>query len=395
MLDAAAIVVEAESRVGIADPDAPDVRRNLEHLVSSINAEAGLSVSGEAATHAALLKRTAQRLEGSKWLRDFPAIGTERIAAPVFLTGLPRSGTTFLHFLFDRDPRFRLIRTWEANEPCPPPGFDPASARRRTVEEARRRQSHAVPGFAALHLSDPEGPEECHAFLEQSYAAAGFHNLLEVPSYADFLLHALDLKSAYRMHRRQLQLLQWRSPPSRWALKYPNHVIAMDAILTVYPEARFVMTHRDPVQTLASISKLTQKLRETRAGRPIDPHRVGRQMLDFLQQHIDRIMAFSRTKSGERVIHIDYYRLADDPTAAMTEVHAALGIDTPDSVCQGIGDWYRRNPKGARGSHFYSLEEFGLDEEAVAAQFRDYMAHFDIPRETIGLARSRTVHVGS
>jgi hypothetical protein len=105
-------------------------------------------------------------------------------------------------------------------------------------------------------------------------------------------------------------------------------------------------------------------------------------------------MAFNRTRFGERVVHVDYYRLAGDPTAAMTEVHAALGIDTPDSVCQAIGEWYRRNPKGARGSNFYSLEEFGLDEQAVAAQFRDYMLHFDIPLETIGMARSRTVRVG-
>jgi len=382
MLDAAAIVIEAESRIGIADPDSLDVRRNLNRLVSSINAEAGLSASGESATHAALVKRTTQRLDGCKWLRDFPEIGVERIAEPVFLTGLPRSGTTLLQYLFDRDPRFRLIRTWEADEPSPPPGFDPVSARRRSVDEARRRESHAVPGFAALHLSDAEGPEECHAFMEQSYAAAGFHNLLEVPSYVDFLLHALDLKAAYRTHRRQLQLLQWRSAPSRWALKYPNHVIAMEAILAVYPDARFVMTHRDPVQTLASISKLTQRLRESRAGKPPDPHRVGRQMLVFVRQHIDRIMAFSRTAAGARVIHVDYYRLVDAPAAAMTELHAALDIETPDGVYEAVSDWHRRNPKGARGSNPYTLEEFGLDREEAAAQFADYTRHFNIPRES-------------
>lgn len=389
MLDSAAILVEAQARVGIKDPDSPDISRNLEHLVASINAEAGLSVSGEAATHAALVKRTQQRLAGCKWLREFPEIGAERIAEPVFLTGLPRSGTTFFQYLFDRDPRFRLIRAWEANEPSPPPGFDPVSARRRSVEETRRRQSHAIPGFAALHLSDAEGPEECHAFMEQSYAAAGFHNLLEVPSYADFLMHSLDLEAAYRVHRRQLKLLQWRAPASRWALKYPNHVIAMDAILAVYPDARFVMTHRDPVQTLASISKLTLKLRESRAGRPLDPHRVGRQMLEFVRQHIDRIMAFSRTAAGARVIHVDYYRLVDDPAAVMAEVHASLGIDTPDSVSEAVADWHRRNPKGARGSNPYALEEFGLDGEEVAAQFCGYMRHFNIPRESIGLARGR------
>jgi len=383
MLNAAAILAEAEASAGIEDCEAGHYQPNLEQLVASINAEASLSPQGEAMVGEALLKRTTCRLEGLKWLRDYPDIGEQAIVAPVFLTGLPRSGTTFFQYLFDRDPRFRLVRTWEAGEPFPPPGHDPQSALRRKAEEAQRRErlGQLVKGFEAMHLSDADGPEECHAFMEQGCAAAGFYNLLNVPGYFDYLMNGLDLAAAYRLHKRQLQLLQWRMPQPRWALKYPNHVLAMDVILDIHPDARFVMTHRDPVQTLASIAKLTLKLREARSIGPVDPHLVGKQMLDFVRRHIDRIMAFSGMDAGKRVCHVDYYRLVDEPAAVMAQVHAALDIDTPEAVSEAVADWHRRNPKGARGSNPYALEDFGLDADAVAERFADYMRRFDIPRE--------------
>src|SRR5690349_13753103 len=125
-------------------------------------------------------------------------------------------------------------------------------------------------------------------------------------------MSSLDFVASYRAHRRQLQLLQWRMQQPRWAVKYPNHVLAMDAILKVYPDARFVMTHRDPVQTLASISKMTLSLRGTRYD-TVDPKRIGRHMFDFVRPHIDRSMAFCKSPQGNRVTHVDYMRYFDIP----------------------------------------------------------------------------------
>ena len=386
MLSDAAILAEAEERVGVADSESA-YRINLERLVDSLNGDARLPAWGEASARRALVDRSADRLEGLKWLHDHPEIAQEQILEPVFLTGLPRSGTTFFQYLFDRDPRFRLIRTWEGVSPSPPPGYDAASVARRKAEEGEKRRRTRPPaaGFEALHLVDADGPEECHAFLEQTYSAAGFYNLYNVPSYFDFLMSSLDLFATYRAHRRQLQLLQWRSPRPRWALKYPNHVIAMTQILAAYPDARFVMTHRDPVQTLASISKMTATLRGTRYEAAVDPKVVGRQMLDFVQRHIDRIMSFCEGPDRGDVVHVDYYRLVDNPAVVMKDVHAALGLNTPEVVREAVGAWHRRNPKNARGANSYALATYGLEEEAVAAQFAGYMRHFDIPRERDGL----------
>jgi hypothetical protein len=387
MLDAGAIIAEAEDAVGVSDSDR-SVRGNLERLADALARESHMSPEGFATTKRNLRADTINRLEGLKWLRDYPEIAEERIESPVFLMGLPRSGTTYFQYLFDRDPRFRLIRTWESLTPSPPPGFDPASALRRKAEwaERRRREHPPFEGFDALHLIDEDGSDECHAFLEQSFGAAGLNNLYRVPSYFDYILDELDLVETYRVHRRQLQLLQWKSEPRPWALKYPNHVVAMKEILEVYPDARFVMTHRDPVQVVGSIAKMSANLRGMRTQAPVDLADVGHDMLHFISRHIDRIMEFDRGQHGARVIHVDYYALLDDPVQAMRQVHRGLGIGSPDEVCEAVERWRRANPKNARGRNDYALEQYGLDGNAVAEQFGDYMRRFGIPREAAGLA---------
>ena len=387
MLDASAIISEAEEEVGIADSET-GVRKNLETLIEALHREFPMSAEGEAMIRQMLVIDTVNRLESLKWLRDYPEIGEEPIAAPVFLMGLPRSGTTYFQYLFDRDPRFRLIRTWESIMPSPPPGFDPESVtrRRKAWVEMQKQRKH-FEGFEALHLYDEDGSDECHAFLEQSFGAAGLHNLYRVPSYFDYLMDELDLVETYRIHKRQLQALQWRCERKPWALKYPNHVIAMKEILQVHPDACMVMTHRDPVQTLASICKMTFNLRGMRSAGPIDPREVGRNMLHFIDRHIDRILSFDRGPEGGRVVHVDYYALIDDPVREMRAIHAGIGIDTPEGVAKAVGDWHEANPKNARGRNDYALQQFGLDEAAVAEQFGDYIRRFDVPRESEGLAR--------
>jgi len=387
MLNAAAIIAEAEQRVGMTDAD-PTVGTNLERLADALGRTGDLSAQGEALTHQLFVADNVNRIESQKWLRDHPEIADEPVTAPVFLMGLPRSGTTYFQYLFDRDVRFRLIRTWQSMTPNPPPGFDPASVKTRRDAWAQVRGAQPTfEGFEALHLYDEDGSDECHAFLQQSYGAAGLQNLFSVPDYFDYLMDDLDLAATYRVHKRQLQLLQWRVEPKPWALKYPNHVIAMNEILEVYPDARFVMTHRDPVQTLASICKMTFNLRAVRTENAVDPHEVGRHMRHFIQRHIDRIMAFDQGEHGSRVVHVDYYSLIDDPVKEMRRIHAGIGIDTPDEIAESVGAWHRDNPKNARGRNDYTIEQWGLDGDAIAEQYGDYMRRFAIPREQEGLAR--------
>lgn len=387
MLQAAEIIADAEARVGVTDTD-PGVSGNLERLVEALRETFPMSGAGAARARAMLMMDATNRLESLKWLRDHPGIGNEPIEAPVFLMGLPRSGTTYFQYLFDRDPRFRLIRTWEASMPSPPPGYDPASVETRCAawREQQKQRGH-FDGFEALHLYDDDGSDECHAFLQQSWGAAGLNNLYRVPQYFDWLLDAADLAETYRIHKRQLQCLQWQTQSKPWALKYPNHVVALNEILEVYPDARFVMTHRDPVQVVGSISKMTWNLRGMCAAQPVDKREVGRDMLHFIQRHVDRIMDFDAGPHGHRIVHVDYYALLADPVRQMRAIHAGLGIDTPDDVAKAVAHWHASNPKNARGTNDYSLDQYGLAVEAVREQFASYSERFGIPSEAEGLAR--------
>ena len=392
-LDAATIIAEAEAAVEWQDGE-PHLHRNLEALVESLGADGCLSGQGSSAARLGMVSRHTDRIAGQKWLADYPEIADEVIEAPVFLCGLPRSGTTYFQYLFDRDRRFRLIRTWQSLMPQPPPGFDPQSViERKAMEEERRAalRPKLIENFAALHLLDADGPDECHAFMEQTGGAAGFFNLYDVPRFFDYLMDKADLVAAYRAHKRQLQLLQWRLPKQAWALKYPNHIIAMDAIIQVYPDARFAITHRDPMQVLASIAKMSLSLRNARYG-SVDPHRVGRQMLDFIDRHIARIMAFDAGPNGSRAVHVDYYALVADPGGEMSKVHAGLGLTSPDDIMKQITGWQRENPKNARGTNDYSLAQFGISADEAEERFSAYRHRFSIPREAEALAAINQRH---
>jgi len=387
MLDAATIIAEAEAKAGISDTD-PGIAANLARLVDEIKATFPLSQAGESKLRSTFLTDATNRLESLKWVRDYPEIAEEPVEAPIFLMGLPRSGTTYFQYLFDRDRRFRLIRTWQSTMPSPPPGFDAESvkSRRMAWTEAQKARGH-FEGFEALHLYDEDGSDECHAFLQQSWGAVGLNNLYRVPGYFDWLMDEADLVETYRVHKRQLQCLQWREERKPWALKYPNHVIAMNEILKVYPDARFVMTHRDPAQVVGSIAKMTWNLRSMNAATTPDRHEVGADMLHFIRRHIDRILDFDAGPHGKRVVHVDYYALVADPVSQMRRIHEGLGIDTPDDVAKAVGDWHAANPKNARGRNDYSLEEYGLDVNAVRERFAPYASRFSIPIEAEGLAR--------
>ena len=206
---------------------------------------------------------------------------------------------------------------------------------------------------------------------------------MSVSGYLDHLLHTADLREAYEYHARVLRLLQQGAPEPRWALKWPCHLLALDAIAAVHPTARFVVTHRDPVQALASNCSLTNMLRKGTSPHA-DPDHIGRDMLELVRQHVDRLVAFDieqeRLGSG-RLVHVDYYRLVDAPETVMPEVFAAVDLEWTAEVDERVRAWREANPKGKRGTHEYRLDDYGLSREAVAEAFAAYTERFDIPSE--------------
>jgi Sulfotransferase family len=378
-----AIIAAAVEMADVADPDLETFRSNLDLLVDCINSEADLSPTSVLTTQTQLALPLRNRIEVSHWIRAHPEIEDEPIERPLFLTGLPRSGTTYFQYLFDPEPSMRMLRHWEGDRPCPPPGFDPESARRRideATEQARTfRNDEFRAELAKMHLMDVDGPQECVAIIDQTFGNVGNYWTYRIPTYFARCLDTVDLRACYEHHKRVLQLLQWKADPKRWVLKWPCHLVALDQLIAVYPDASFVMTHRDPVQVLASNCSLAALLRRATAER-VDAHEIGQQMKEMIRTHIERLVDFDERFDGtERIAHVDYTTVVERPETVMTDVFDTLGIEMTRTVRDSIVAWRRDNPPGKRGTHAYQLDDYGLDAGAVAAEYGFYIDRFDVP----------------
>lgn len=376
-----AVLEKAIALSPVADPTPGLFANNLELLINSINAEAQMSEQGAAACIWMLALAEAKRIEVSHWCEREPLIGEQPVERPVFLTGLPRSGTTYFQYLFDREPSLRMMRTWEGDSPCPPPAADPASAeerRARCVDQHRQRREQDGGASDSFHLSDPDGPQECVMIMDQTFGNAGHYWTFRVPGYFDSVFDTIDMTACYAHHKRVLQTLQWQAAPMRWALKWPCHLLALDNILQVYPDAAMVVTHRDPVAVLASNCSYTAFLR-AKFSDHVDRAEVGRQMKDLVSRHIRALVDFDVSRNDSvPIAHVDYRQVVADPEAAMVDVYRSLDLDLTPAVRQSIATWRADNPPGKRGVHTYDLSDYGLDAGEVAEEFAFYTDRFDL-----------------
>ena len=380
------IVDQATALADVADPAPEHFLENLAAVVESVNAEAALTDEGLQGILFQLVPALRNRIEVDAYVAEHPEVDQSPLPAPIFLTGLPRSGTTYFQYLFDQDPRLRMLRTWEGERPSPPPALYPESAEQRhatSVENARLVRELTGGKIDAFHLTDVDGPQECLAILDQTFVNPGLLWTMSVFGYLEYLLHDADLRAAYEYHARVLRLLQQGAPEQRWALKWPCHLLALDAIAAVHPEAKFVVTHRDPVQALASNCSLTHMLRAGTSPHA-DPEQIGRDMLELVRQHVDRLVEFDEEQERlgtSRLVHVDYYQLVDDPAAVMPAVFEAVDLAWTPDVDERVRTWREENPKGKRGTHEYDLTDYGLERDTVAEAFAAYTARFDIPSE--------------
>jgi hypothetical protein len=380
------VVQRAQALTDVEDPDPTHFVDNLTAVVDCMNGETELTEAAVEGAAGMLAVALRNRIEVDRYVADEPAVEASPIDRPIFLTGLPRSGTTYFQYMFDLDPDLRMMRTWEGERPVPPPAVDPDSARRRrevSLENARLMRELTGGKIDAFHLTDVDGPQECLAILDQTFVNPGLLWPMSGQSYLRYLLQGADLREAYEYHARVLKLLQWGAPPRRWTLKWPCHLLALDAIADVYSDATFVVTHRDPIQALASNCSLAHMLR-TGTDPNYDPKIVGRDMLNLVREHVDHLVAFdiAQSKAGRSsLVHVDYYRLADSPETVMPDVFEAVGLEWTPVVEDRIRTWRAENPKGKRGTHAYTLDDYGLDRDTVADALAPYIERFDIPTE--------------
>ena len=294
------------------------------------------------------------------------------------ITGLPRSGSTLLHGLLAQDPANRVPQTWETLRPSPPPDCltydrDPRIA---SAERDLRWFDRLVPEFKKIHAVGARLPEECVPLLSHSFISSQFCIMYGVPSYLNWM-RAQDLRPAYELHRRFLQQLQWRCPGDRWVLKAPSHLPALRELCSVYPDVSLIMTHREPLEVLASEASLHTVLRQAFSD-AVDPALVGREVTELTA---DEIRAGLEARADghpppERVLDVRYLDLVRDPMATIRRIYLRFGVpltaDAEARMRRYLGD----SPKDRHGAHVYSLTAFGLSQDEERERYRAYRERF-------------------
>ena len=250
-LDAEELEAEARQKTGLDDFGDAMFHEGLERLVRSFNEEADLTEAGDVMQHMRLVSLLSARLQVEDTYRTHPAIDDEEIEGPVFVIGLPRTGTTALSQLVAADPQFRSLRMWESSSPCPPPesATEHSDPRIADAEAGLAMMYEMFPLMAEMHHQEATTATECQDLLGMSFRTVHFDGFGYVPSYLAWVTDC-DMRGTYQYHRRVLQLLQWHCPPRLWHLKTPVHMFALDALLEAYPDAKFLWSHRDPAKVL-------------------------------------------------------------------------------------------------------------------------------------------------
>ncbi len=382
-LDAASLLRRARWRTGLEDFGDDRFRRPLERLIASFEEENHLTLIGRVAVRADLVRLLENRLHLQETLARHPEIETAKIERPLFILGLPRTGTSILHELMAQDPANRVPLTWEVMRPFPPP--DPATfttdPRIAAVERHLAGIDRLVPDFKAIHPMGARLPQECVAITQHEFASLVWHTTYRVPSYQRWLESA-DLRWVYASHRRWLQYLGWKVPAERWVLKSPGHLWALDALLDVYPDARIVHTHRDPLRVIASLVSLLCMLRSV-ATDHIDPREIGADWTVRLADGLTRTMRVRecRQLSSAQVFDVHFHELMRDEIAMVRRIYDHFGMPLSAEAERRMRHFLAEHRADKHGRHTYTLGLGGLDETTERRRYAEYQARHTIPSE--------------
>jgi len=376
-MNSVTLIERAREDTGLDQWGGDSFRAGLEQLVQALNTEAHLSPLGELALEEQILGNLRNRLRVTAWVEEHPELLEAPVERPIIVLGLPRTGTTLLHELFHRDPANRSLMRWEALDSVPPPDAahftdDPRIETARAAQEAMDALN---PEFQAIHYEAPDGPTECVAVLSQDFRSLLWSVVANVPSYTRWLLDT-DATPAYDYHHRVLQVLQSRAP-GRWALKTPQHALFLDAVIDHYPDARLVMTHRDPVTVVASLCSLASTLSGTFSDVDHGDDQV-RTWTAVGQTLVERVMDFRDRHGDDRFVDVAYDDLVADPIDTVVRILGHYGEALSEPAATSMRAYLTADPHPRLGRHRYSPEDTGIDPDDIRRRFARYSDRFAV-----------------
>jgi len=374
-LDVEHLVEAARARAGAAPDEQLDYLDALEALVSSVESEARLTPWGTRQAAEGFVAALAVQVQVRRALERHPEIAAGAGARPVFVTGLPRTGTTLVHNLLDQHPEVHCPHFWELTAPAG--SRDPREhARLEAAARAWLDDYYArAPSLPAIHLMVADRPDECHRLLGNAFQSLIYSARYRAPTYTAWLARH-DVTEAFRFHRVQLACITWRIPSEVVGLKCPFHLWHLEPLREVYPEAKLVVLHRDPVSAVPSLASLCATIMAARSDE-VDKHEVGAAWLAAVERAVDDLLR-RRDELGD-VLHVRFPDLVGDPLGTMRRLLEFAEVPWTRPAEDAMRRWLAENPSDKHGVHRYTAEEFGLDPADLAERFAVY-------RETFGFS---------
>ena len=356
----------ARQRTGLSDFGPDGWQDGFEHLVAAIPTDLGDDLAAVERIETIVVDRLVNRLRVEGWYAEHASeAAAHAVEGPLVIIGTGRSGTTATHYLLAVDPQFRYPRKWELIDPVPPPDA--------ATEHEDPRRPHAPLERNVQHIATVDGPAEDRRIHELSFHESP--NVLGVPTYAKYWRTA-DHTRAFPYHERILRLLHAHRPPYRWLLKSPESLYTLPPFAAHYPDARFVMTHRDPAKVIPSACSVIAEHTRMRLPEWTPDPEFGRETLEHLLEGVRRFMAARAAIGEDRFTDIGQPELQADPVGVAERIYGFAGLQFDDEVRRAMAEWSDQNQAGSRGEHRYTAEEFGLSDEQIQAEFAEYLDRY-------------------
>lgn len=375
------LLAEATRRTdGLTDVGGGQFSEGLDRFVDSLQRDAQLNDFGVMIAKERALLHIVNRYRYVADRELYPEIAKQTITKPVFIIGMPRTGTTILHDILAKDPANRAPMTWETMFPSPPPQTatfttDPRIALCSSLIPPLEEQE-----LKAIHPLGAELSQECVTMMGEAMITPLFHNQFNVSSYQDWVDDGADWSTVYDFHFQQLQHLQSGHQLDRWVLKTGAHLWGLDYLLETYPDARIVFTHRDPVKSMTSYASLTTIVR-SKGSDVVDPAAVAADWTPRLHRVLMNGIKVRAARDYPDAIFHDmmFHDFITDQFATIEKIYDAFSLPMSDVGAERMKAFIAANPPGVHGAHNYTPEEYGIDPQQIRADFADYIDHFDLP----------------
>lgn len=369
---AAELIKEAQQQTGFDEFGEPSIHEGLEVLLETYDRNV-LDLDGRKRCRERVVMQLATRLKCENAFRTISEIDQQDIVAPIFVTGLPRSGTSALLNLLVAAPENRGVLQWECQFPDPWPDTKPGEEDFRYPYLVKALDDTRNSDFSKIHYVDADTPEECvllHAYAFNG-VQLGFEIMLE--PYRSWLL-AQNLVPLYRYQKRQMQMLNWRNPGEQWMLKAPAHMWAVDAILDVFPDARFIWCHREPVAVTASINSMNRAVMGMYAGNHdhMNKNAIGHSVMEWYAMSLEKGLSERERHDPSLFVDTSQSEFVSHPMGVVEKVYSAFEMELTQEARVAMQAHIDNNPKGKHGKHEYDVAEYGLTREIIEQRFAFY-----------------------